>query len=325
MSHEIESIAFANEVPWHGLGNRVNPAVTPEEMVVAAGLDWTVEKKPMFIYTGDNSTVHVPGKFALVRSSDNRVLTTCGAAWTPVQNRDALEFFRDYTESGGATLETAGSLRNGNMVWALAKINKNFHVKGSNGRDEVQGYILLASPHEVGKATFIKTTAIRVVCQNTFNLSLKEDIAAAMYRQSHVKAFNFEKAKETIQLAQDQIAALEDSANKLAAIALGEKDSVRFLSHFFDPAPEGVDEDEHVRMCLEDRGYANRALTQVLESWRTAPGADTETAWGVFNGVTHYFDHVIGKAGDSRLSSAWFGRGAEMKSKVLDGLLELAD
>ena len=43
MSHEVETMAFANEVPWHGLGNPVSNEMTPEEMMAAAGCDWEVQ------------------------------------------------------------------------------------------------------------------------------------------------------------------------------------------------------------------------------------------------------------------------------------------
>jgi hypothetical protein len=36
MSNELESMAYVGEVPWHGLGNRVNNGMSPEEMMVAA-------------------------------------------------------------------------------------------------------------------------------------------------------------------------------------------------------------------------------------------------------------------------------------------------
>ena len=42
MSHEVETMAFANETPWHGLGNPVSNDMTPQEMMVASGCDWEV-------------------------------------------------------------------------------------------------------------------------------------------------------------------------------------------------------------------------------------------------------------------------------------------
>ena len=139
MSHEIETMAFANEVPWHGLGQRIDPNSTPEEMLVMAGLDWTVEPRPVFTLGADGETIRIPDKRALVRSKDNKVMGVASEKWTPYQNKDMLEFFREYCESGGAKMETAGSLRGGKLVWALAALQEGFTV---NNTDHTKGYIL---------------------------------------------------------------------------------------------------------------------------------------------------------------------------------------
>ena len=39
MADAVETMAYAGEVPWHGLGVKVDDTLTPQEMVVAAGLD----------------------------------------------------------------------------------------------------------------------------------------------------------------------------------------------------------------------------------------------------------------------------------------------
>jgi hypothetical protein len=55
MSHELEIVdgkammAYAGDVPWHGLGTKVSTDLSPREMMVEAGLDWSVEKHPALI------------------------------------------------------------------------------------------------------------------------------------------------------------------------------------------------------------------------------------------------------------------------------------
>ena len=54
MAHNIEMLngvaqmAYAGDVPWHGLGTRVPNDLTPAQMLETAGLDWTVDKIPAF-------------------------------------------------------------------------------------------------------------------------------------------------------------------------------------------------------------------------------------------------------------------------------------
>ena len=54
MAHELEilengqaSMAYAGDLPWHGLGFKVSNDLTPEQMMEAARLDWTVDTVPL--------------------------------------------------------------------------------------------------------------------------------------------------------------------------------------------------------------------------------------------------------------------------------------
>jgi len=46
MPANVETMAYVGKVPWHGQGKSVPPDVNAEEMIQAAGLDWSVEKQP---------------------------------------------------------------------------------------------------------------------------------------------------------------------------------------------------------------------------------------------------------------------------------------
>ena len=48
MAHNIETMAYANAKPWHGLGTEVSDTLTPAQMQKAAQLDWTVSKRPAY-------------------------------------------------------------------------------------------------------------------------------------------------------------------------------------------------------------------------------------------------------------------------------------
>jgi len=86
----VETMAYAGEVPWHGLGTKVANDLTPRQMMEKAGCDWEVKKVPT--YAGEEM---IPtGASALVRSSDNKVLAPMvGDNWEPVQNVEAFDFF----------------------------------------------------------------------------------------------------------------------------------------------------------------------------------------------------------------------------------------
>src|SRR6056300_831084 len=99
MSHEVETMAYAGEVPWHGLGVPVSNDLTPEEMLKAANLDWEVKKVPMeYSFDDDGPVLEVPNKFALVRATDGNLFDIVGPGWRPLQNEDAFELFNDFVK-----------------------------------------------------------------------------------------------------------------------------------------------------------------------------------------------------------------------------------
>lgn len=48
MSHLVETMAFAGEAPWHGLGTPIPKNTTAREILAPAGLDWRVGVQPCF-------------------------------------------------------------------------------------------------------------------------------------------------------------------------------------------------------------------------------------------------------------------------------------
>lgn len=321
MSHEVETMAWANQVPWHGLGNRVDDCISTDEMVVAAGLDWEVEQHPCYIDLGGDGDHIEVGRQALVRSTDRRILTITGPDWKPLQNKDAIGFFKDYVEAGGAKLETAGSLRGGKVIWGLASLQKGFTLKGG---DASKGYVLLTSPHEVGKAITIRATSVRVVCANTMALAQGD---AVSYRQSHLKEFDIEAAKEMIDLAQQQVAHFALEAKALQQLKMSEFETVRALAKHFQPVEQGISEKEdeaRIKGLINDPATMNSRMVEVLTSVNKAPGATPGNAWGVLNGVTHWADHVAGREADARMFRSWLGHTGRTKQTVKDDLLAMA-
>ena len=151
MAHMIEEIngkaqmAYAGDVPWHGLGTKVPNDLTPIQMLDAAGLDWTVEKIPAYAKVGGRD-VEI-GQSALVRSMDNSILDVVSNDWNPVQNYEAFEFFNDFIAAGDMEMHTAGSLQDGKIVWGLAKVKESFDLfKG----DQIDSYLLFSNFHKYG-------------------------------------------------------------------------------------------------------------------------------------------------------------------------------
>ena len=205
---------YVGETPWHGLGKKVPADLTSEQVLITAGLDWTVEKRDLYYDTANGPVKS--NQQALIRTSDEKLLTVISKNWKPVQNQEAFQFFNDFVVTGDMEMHTAGSLKNGQIVWALAKVKESFEV--FNG-DQVDSFLLFTLPHKFGQSIDVRFTPIRVVCNNTLTLSLssKQD---NMVKVSHRRQFDGDEVKQMLGIASDKLAKYKEMAKFLGSISL---------------------------------------------------------------------------------------------------------
>ena len=311
MAHEVETMAYAGELPWHGLGEKVSNDLSPSQMMKKAGCDWAVEKQDMFLANGATVT----GKKALVRSTDSKILDVVGDDWNPIQNIDAFEFFSEYVMAGDMEMHTAGSLKEGRNVWALAKIKESFTILGD---DQVDSYLLFSNPHQYGRAIDIRFTPIRVVCNNTLTLSL-ESKSVNSVKVGHRSQFDANMVKQTLGIAHEKFAKYKEMAEFLASKKFTADSLVQYYNEVFPftHKPNGKIEK------FQDLSKTAKEAYAVLE---TQPGArmGEGTWWQALNSVTYLTDHVLGRSQDSRLQSAWFGINQARKVKAVNKAVDYA-
>jgi len=316
MAHMVETMAYAGEVPWHGLGVPVSNDLTPIQMMEKAGVDWRVQEVETFIeYNGKRQTT---GQKALVRETDGRILTTVGENWNPVQNEDAFNFFAEYCLSGDMEMHTAGSLRDGQMVWALAKVKSDFELFGG---DRVESYLLFSNPHQYGKAIDIRFTPIRVVCNNTLTLSLEQK-AEKSVKVGHRVEFDANEVKTALGIASDKLAHYKEAAEFLGKRRYTAESLIEYYNTVF---PRTADKRVQGKALTVDTLSRNAKMSyDVLE---TQPGAEFAegTWWQAFNSITYITDHVQGRNEDNRLYSSWFGGNQLRKKNALQTAIEFAE
>jgi phage/plasmid-like protein (TIGR03299 family) len=310
MSHEVETMAYVGKTPWHGLGTPVSEGISPDEMLVAAGLDWQVQKLPLHTNIGP-----VPGHFALTRMDLGKTLGLVSNRYIPVQNSEAMDFFDSFLESAGLTMETAGSLYEGKVIWGMAKLPFQFAL---GGEDRVESYLVLTNDHAGERALTALLTTVRVVCQNTLNVALSN--AGSVWRMSHTHRFDASArvdAAQTLGLAENQMNAFCVEAEALSQISIAPEKAEELLISWIGN-PEDTDQPKSVNRVV--RLFSGQAIGSGLAS---ANG----TAWGLLNAVTEFVDHgrTATRSGRSRRmrTSAVFGAGATLKRKAFKDLLQL--
>jgi len=310
----VETMAYAGQTPWHGLGEQVDGNLTPQQMLKKAGLDWKVERKPVYHLTKD-SYVKSDEWNILVRSDSNKILGPCGKSYLPIQNEQVFKFFKEFTDSGDMSMDTAGSLDEGRQVWGLANIRKGFKLPGG---DEIEGHLLISHPHQWGKALVIMFTPVRVVCNNTLTMALGEQ--NDRFRMPHIGEFDYEamhKAKMALGLATNQLDTFKKQAEFLAKKRYKQADVERYITALFHPSiiTEKVVIDKW-----------NTTASRVHELLSSQPGAKMSEGswWTAFNAVTYYHDHEAGRDRNATLRSVWFGSRAVQKRKALTMAMDYA-
>jgi phage/plasmid-like protein (TIGR03299 family) len=335
----VETMAYAGETPWHGLGVRVEDTLTPQEMLIAADLDWTVSKRHLFTHAKPNvedsdELIGVEQYSVLVRDSDNKTFGPCGPRFIPSQNVEAFNFFKKFTDAGHMKMETAGSLKGGEHVWGLANVNKDFTLPGD---DRVLSYLLVSISHKWGKSNEIRFTPIRVVCNNTLMMALGQT-SNGVFKMPHVRALDhqvFVAAEEALGLASDRMEEFKESAEFLTSKKFSRNSVVTYIADVFQP--ELLEAQEEIENASDVRAIATRQSmldefkripALVHQAVEEQPGANLKSSkgtwWGAMNAVTFVVDHKWGRNRDAALHNAWFGARASLKQKAMNKAIEYA-
>ena len=320
MAHNImehDAMAYAGTTPWHGLGNRIVKGASLEEWKEQSGLTWMVERCRIAIAAEGEDFTADPHFVGIRRNDTKEVFSIVTHGWQEVQPGEILEFFNDIASTGGFELETAGSLKNGAKIWALATNGQNIAIKGT---DIIKPYLLLSTGFDGLTATRGNFTGVRVVCNNTLDAAIfGAEKTGHLVKVPHSTKFDAGAMKKELGVYGEVVAEFEKSINLLADCRMDAAETLFLLTEWFGK------KDEEGKLS----GQSSNVIDAVARFIAGSPGSQEEaargTAWGVLNGVTHFIDFATrAKSQDNRLHSAWFGRGAQLKAKVANDLMKVA-
>lgn len=228
MSNQRANMAYIGPVPWHGLGQEMPEDAGIDEWRVAAGLDWELEKRPVFHGVVDADGKRIPkvieGRTALVRSDTQDALSIMSKRYKVVQPGEILEFFREFVKAGGFEIETAGSLDGGKKVWALAKNGAAINL---GGNDIIKMYLLLATSCDGSMATTGGFTSIRAVCNNTLSAAVATD-GASMIKVPHSTTFDASDVKAQLGLVESVTEDFGDTMETLVNKSMTDADVIEY-------------------------------------------------------------------------------------------------
>lgn len=343
MAHQVETMAFLGQTPWHGLGNQLSQNQPIEIWAQQAGMDWRIESSNVSYMAknerGQNILMPYEDQRVLYRSDTHEPLSVVSQRYQEVQPMEILNFYKDLTEQSGFELETAGVLKGGRKFWALARTGQSAALKG---KDVSNGYILLATACDGTLATTAQFTSVRVVCNNTLSIAIRGQTSdEGVVKVPHSTKFDADKIKQQLGIS---IKTWDEHMYEMKQLSqrkvTQQEASTYFNAVFNNTTMSTTDQEESIiqyylkAASMDKKSNSKsepngRAMSKAMEMFNgQGRGADLssakDTAYGLLCSMTEFVDHERrAMSRDHRLNSAWFGAGANLKQRGLEQALRM--
>jgi phage/plasmid-like protein (TIGR03299 family) len=327
MAHNIGQMFYFGKLPWHTLGEKIEKPATIEKAIAAGGLDWEVATVPI-MPVGEPNT-QISHRVAVVRTDKKpgdagRVVGVVHPGFQPLQNRQGAMMFDALLGQGQPIYHTGGYLKNGEVIWLLAKLPGDIRVRGD---DVLETYLLFTNSHDGSVAIDIRLTTVRVVCQNTLSLALhKRGTAGKVFRRAHNGSYELlqEEAKNFFEFSIQQSKEAEALFSRLADKSCSKEDFQGFLKKLMPDPTKPATANRNPTVL---RGYETRMET-ILDTRKEVLGVHMDGIpshnippaennwWGALNSITAWSDHIQNTESD-RYAHVLLGSGDKLKSSAL--------
>jgi phage/plasmid-like protein (TIGR03299 family) len=272
---------------WHGLGTvfDTDAEINTAQMLEMAHLDgWNVRLEKFKF--PDNYTV-AKDAYAVVRNhpynQNPDVLATVGERYKVVQNEE-LFAFGDGILDGGAQWETAGSIKDGRVVFGSLVVPKEFIIDPNGIADKTVTYLLMHTSHDGSTSLQANITPVRVVCQNTLNMALKDTVQSFKVKHTQTISGRMEEARRVLGLTFDHMTHFEDLAKSLFETEITNAQFDKLVANLY-PAKDDADK-------MANTKYQQKIDT-IQNLYRVSSTQDgiRGTKWGALNALTERVDY----------------------------------
>ena len=328
MAHELNfnqlnktwSFASNAQKAWHDLGQVVDGAMTAEEAIKLANLDYTVEKADVFMKTQDDTNVLVDGYYSTYRTDTNQYLGMVKSRYEVVQNKDAFSFFDSIIDSGEAIFETAGALGNGERIFLSAKLPDDFVI----GTEKIEKYIMLTNSHNGTSSVVAGLTNVRVVCNNTLQAALdglenKVSISHIIGAKDKIK-----EAYKVMGIASKYNLQIEQMFNQMLDVKMSEGDLATYFTKVLKPYYVSIDGLTQNEMSMRLQNAVDMTLDFAYNHPTQKTVETTGTLWGAYNAISGVYNYGKNyKNSEDKFNQYFFGTANKKMLKSFDEALVL--
>ena len=307
MAHNLEvengEVAFAlrGAPAWHNLANRIfskDEEVTTQLMLDEAKLsNWNVRLSPLTEHISSEWNDVSQAQLVLRTNPFNQntdVLATVGKRYNVIQNEE-LFAFADAIHDADPTCrwESAGSLRKGKVVFGTVEIPRTMVLDPQGANDETKLYLIVWTSHDGSVAVQAAVTPVRVVCQNTLNLAMRNAKQSFKIRHTQTADGKIAVARETLGLTLGYFDEFEKQAQALFAQSITDAEFSKLIKTIY---PKPADDASKVaktkwenKVVLLDDLYHNSPTNATIKG----------TKWGALNALTERLDYFRSGRGNS--------------------------
>ncbi len=296
MGHLIKSaqdFVSYRQPAWHGIGTVLENVMTTKDALQHGGLNFEVRSLPNIHRLPDNTEVISEKSFFTYRTDTNHILGDCvGRSYTILQNYEALNLLDEVVKKGDLLIETAGALNGGAKVFICAKVKTPIVV---NGNDENYQYLVLSNGHDGLMSVQAYFTCVRVVCNNTLQLSMKHCRNKISIKHTANVKNNTTKALEILNVIESNQHCAQSGFEHLAKTQLSQRQFFDYIGNLFFEA-------EEIKNLKTGKPYKDVISTRkqnvvksVIEYCYEGVGqqdANEMSSWWAYNGITGFFNNT---------------------------------
>lgn len=294
MVHALEmqdgEVAFAlrGKPAWHNLANVLfdeNEHIDTTTMLDSAKLsNWNIQLEEVanpIGYRNDKKNYFVTRTNPFDSGTD--ILGVVGEKYKVVQNEQLFDF-GDNLLHGGASWESAGSIKGGRVVFGSLVIPKEFTLDPNGANDKTITYLLVHTSHDGSVSLQASITPVRVVCQNTLNLAIGSVKQSFKLRHTQSIEGKLQLAREALGLTFQYMDNFELEAKALFETKVTDDKFLDIVKTIY-PKPE---KDKKAQITK----WENNLVTLNDLYFNSPTNANIKgTAWGVFNTLTEKLDY----------------------------------
>lgn len=265
-------------------------------------LNWTVSNRAVASMNFKGEWEVDPNTVAVHRDDNDARLGYVSAGYETVQNETLLSKVYPLVEEGLLTIENMGYLNNGAKVFVQSRISEEFRVIGEN----YKAYITLLNGHTANASVAIGSSAVRVICNNTFAMAYRE-IGQKFRHNRGVNDLVIESST-VMDIVNEDMATYAKNVETIASANCTGAQFTRFLE-----ATYGKKEGDKIRN-----------IDRLNNLFYNGAGNEGRTLYDAFNAITEYSSHEVRKSADGCFNYANFGQGVSINQRAMRVALEMA-